>query len=245
MLESDDIGEAPDSHGPNVLQGHEDQTHHLVGVDRLPQNLVSLLQEKFTAIMQHEDIQASIGQKRISRLRIGRIVGSILREGNLPRDDVKTILIHNVMLVCRQLGCEITTASNRHVKDLTVLLKISRKSLVEWFNRAAGYIDRHRAAYQGHLTRGIDPVKPTAAMPGSEEKVLMLSARCTAGLPLWNDKDGYIDGEDIPRMPDHESVVAFFKATAIDDDEDDVGDLDTDDRAVNVDEMWDKSILPM
>jgi hypothetical protein len=39
--------------------------------------------------------------------------------------------------------------------------------------------------------RGVDPVRPTAAKPGSEAKVLMLAARYAAGLPLWHDKDCY------------------------------------------------------
>ncbi len=39
--------------------------------------------------------------------------------------------------------------------------------------------------------RGVDPVNPTAAKPGSEAKVLMLAARYAAGLPLWHDKDCY------------------------------------------------------
>jgi hypothetical protein len=39
--------------------------------------------------------------------------------------------------------------------------------------------------------RGVDPISPTAAKPGSEAKVLMLAARYAAGLPLWHDKDCY------------------------------------------------------
>lgn len=38
---------------------------------------------------------------------------------------------------------------------------------------------------------GINPEDPTQAKPGSEEKVLMLSARYAAGLPLWHNKDRY------------------------------------------------------
>jgi hypothetical protein len=41
---------------------------------------------------------------------------------------------------------------------------------------------------------GIDPNKPTAAKPGSEEKVLMLAARYAAGIPLWHDSDCYDHG---------------------------------------------------
>jgi hypothetical protein len=36
---------------------------------------------------------------------------------------------------------------------------------------------------------GIDPAAPTHAKPGSEEKVLMLTARFAAGLPLWHERD--------------------------------------------------------
>lgn len=43
--------------------------------------------------------------------------------------------------------------------------------------------------YAGCLAMGIDPIKPTLAWPGSEDKVLMLSARYSAGLPLWHDQD--------------------------------------------------------
>lgn len=41
---------------------------------------------------------------------------------------------------------------------------------------------------------GINPFKATQARPGSEEKVLMLSARYAAGLPLWHDSDCYDHG---------------------------------------------------
>jgi hypothetical protein len=42
--------------------------------------------------------------------------------------------------------------------------------------------------------RGIDPLRPTNAKPGSEAKVLMLAARYAAGLPLWHDRDCYDHG---------------------------------------------------
>lgn len=36
---------------------------------------------------------------------------------------------------------------------------------------------------------GINPALPTAAKPGSEQKVFTLAARYAAGLPLWHDED--------------------------------------------------------
>jgi hypothetical protein len=42
--------------------------------------------------------------------------------------------------------------------------------------------------------RGVDPVRPTTAKPGSEAKVVMLAARYAAGLPLWHDHDCYDHG---------------------------------------------------
>jgi hypothetical protein len=45
--------------------------------------------------------------------------------------------------------------------------------------------------------RGVDPVRPTAAKPGSEAKVLMLAARYAAGLPLWHDRDCYDHGPHV------------------------------------------------
>ncbi|MFO1093948.1 MAG: hypothetical protein U0992_11640 [Planctomycetaceae bacterium] len=41
---------------------------------------------------------------------------------------------------------------------------------------------------------GIDPLVPTEAKPGSEEKVRMLAARYAAGIPLWHDGDCYDHG---------------------------------------------------
>lgn len=41
---------------------------------------------------------------------------------------------------------------------------------------------------------GVDPASPTAAKPGSEEKVMMLAARYAAGLPLWHGDDCYDHG---------------------------------------------------
>lgn len=41
---------------------------------------------------------------------------------------------------------------------------------------------------------GVDPSAPTAAKPGSEEKVMMLAARYAAGLPLWHNDDCYDHG---------------------------------------------------
>lgn len=48
--------------------------------------------------------------------------------------------------------------------------------------------------FEDYAAMGIDPIKPTAARPGSEQKVLMLSARYAAGLPLWHNNDCYDHG---------------------------------------------------
>ena len=45
--------------------------------------------------------------------------------------------------------------------------------------------------------RGVDPIRPTTAKPGSEAKVLMLAARYAAGLPLWHDRDCYDHGPHV------------------------------------------------
>ncbi len=41
---------------------------------------------------------------------------------------------------------------------------------------------------------GMDPLTPTGAKPGSEDKVKMLAARYAAGVPLWHDEDCYDHG---------------------------------------------------
>ncbi len=42
---------------------------------------------------------------------------------------------------------------------------------------------------EGLFAAGLDPRQSTAARPGTEEKVLMLSARYAAGVALWNTHD--------------------------------------------------------
>ncbi|MCA9041775.1 MAG: hypothetical protein KDA65_15585 [Planctomycetaceae bacterium] len=54
---------------------------------------------------------------------------------------------------------------------------------------------------------GIDPLAPTEAKPGSEEKVLMLAARYAAGLPLWHNSDCYDHGPG--GIPDEELEEIF------------------------------------
>lgn len=41
---------------------------------------------------------------------------------------------------------------------------------------------------------GVDPLVPTGAKPGSQDKVKMLAARYAAGVPLWHDSDCYDHG---------------------------------------------------
>jgi hypothetical protein len=41
---------------------------------------------------------------------------------------------------------------------------------------------------------GVAPLDPTAAKPGSMDKVKMLAARYAAGVPLWHDEDCYDHG---------------------------------------------------
>ena len=52
---------------------------------------------------------------------------------------------------------------------------------------------------------GIDPLNPTGAKPGSEEKVRMLAARYAAGVPLWHDEDCYDHGPTDTVMTEGES----------------------------------------
>ncbi len=47
---------------------------------------------------------------------------------------------------------------------------------------------------------GLDPTKSTRASPGSEEKVLMLSARYAAGLSLWDARDRRDYGPEEPDL---------------------------------------------
>jgi len=64
---------------------------------------------------------------------------------------------------------------------------------------------------EDYLAMGIDPTRSTRARPGSEEKVLMLSARYAAGLPLWHDDDCYDHG---PRETELMGLAGGFEAAA-------------------------------
>jgi hypothetical protein len=56
---------------------------------------------------------------------------------------------------------------------------------------------------------GIDPARPTDAKPGSEDKVLMLAARYSAGLPLWHTEDRYDHGPGTPDAAEFGGVAEF------------------------------------
>ena len=50
---------------------------------------------------------------------------------------------------------------------------------------------------QDFIDLGINPLDPTYAKPGSDDKVMMLAARYAAGLPLWHDSDCYDHGPGV------------------------------------------------
>lgn len=51
-------------------------------------------------------------------------------------------------------------------------------------------------AYEPWDLTGYEPLVPTKAKPGSEDKVKTLSARYAAGVPLWDPSDRYDHGPD-------------------------------------------------
>ena len=55
-----------------------------------------------------------------------------------------------------------------------------------------GYGEAYEVA--DFLSLGINPVGPTLAKPGSDQKVIMLAARYAAGVPLWHNSDCYDHG---------------------------------------------------
>ena len=66
---------------------------------------------------------------------------------------------------------------------------------------------------------GIDPLTPTGAKPGSEEKVRVLAARYAAGVPLWHDSDCYDHGPVDASFTDSEDSDALDELeVAVEDD---------------------------
>jgi len=71
--------------------------------------------------------------------------------------------------------------------------------------------------YEGDFDfTNVEPTDPTAAKPGSEDKVRMLAARYAAGVSLWHDSDCYDHG---PSTTNPEGDVALV---TVDDDDDDL-----------------------
>ena len=58
----------------------------------------------------------------------------------------------------------------------------------------AEYVDFFEFDEEDFAAIGLSPSEPTAAKPGSEEKVVMLSARYAVGIPLWHTGDCYDHG---------------------------------------------------
>ena len=58
------------------------------------------------------------------------------------------------------------------------------------------------AAAELHFDNYLDlnPLTPTVAKPGSEEKVRMLAARYAAGVSLWHNEDCYDHGPPVEAM---------------------------------------------
>src|SRR5690348_7676524 len=54
--------------------------------------------------------------------------------------------------------------------------------------------DEAEGEFEIESFEGIDPLIPTPAKPGSDDKVRMLAARYAAGVPLWHDEDCYDHG---------------------------------------------------
>lgn len=67
---------------------------------------------------------------------------------------------------------------------------------IEAENGIQGYIDEFDLPFEEEDFEaiGVNPIQPTGARPGSEEKVTMLAARYAAGLPLWHNSDCYDHG---------------------------------------------------
>jgi hypothetical protein len=70
------------------------------------------------------------------------------------------------------------------------------------------------------IALGINPSSPTTARPGSEEKVMMLSARYAAGMPLWHEEDCYDHGpNELQLMGNHGLAIPSAPLIPLDESE--------------------------
>jgi len=77
--------------------------------------------------------------------------------------------------------------------------------------------DEAEGEFEIESFEGIDPLIPTAAKPGSDDKVRMLAARYAAGVPLWHDEDCYDHGPADAAFANHPSF-----SSSSDEDEDEL-----------------------
>jgi hypothetical protein len=67
--------------------------------------------------------------------------------------------------------------------------------------------DEAEGEFEIESFEGVDPLIPTPAKPGSDDKVRMLAARYAAGVPLWHDEDCYDHGPADAAFANHPSFV--------------------------------------
>lgn len=75
------------------------------------------------------------------------------------------------------------------------------------FDGQAAYIVEYEGEFEGEGASSLNPLTPTEAKPGSEDKVQMLAARYAAGLPLWHDADCYDHGPETQDADDDEDEL--------------------------------------
>lgn len=91
-------------------------------------------------------------------------------------------------------------------------------------NDGSDYADAFVAPVEDWASLGIHPELPTQARPGSEQKVMILSARYSAGLPLWHPDDSVEHGPEESSLQGQPTPEAHFDESEISEFDDEDGD---------------------
>lgn len=146
-----------------------------------------------------------VSDSKVSYRGLGVVMGRALLKNHSPAetrfkgDSMRDALLHIVEHLCALEGIAVIGDQNVVYPPVTELrIQLPPQSDVEDDAYSSGddeldgdapdqFLDEYEDEDFEEL--GIRPEDPTRAKPGSEDKVLTLAARYSAGLPLWNPDD--------------------------------------------------------
>lgn len=156
----------------------------LVGAVTEPVSAEQLITMCMPIVQQHGEVSAID-----SRVFVYRVADALLEKNCIAEDEITTLYD----ILTRVLSLEPTFSPAVVVVDEYQAGPTDLYAL-ERADETFPYDDIDDIYAEELRTLNCDPYEPTAAKPGSEEKVHMLAARYAAGMPMWHIDDSYDHG---------------------------------------------------